>query len=285
MSGSASAGAMPILLLGESRRRLLLERVSRLVKEWHAQWASDGVEPPFVEVSDTDSALAAAQRESVRVAAVVEGELPLVCARAAPDFVKALCVGSRERLLPMWASARGQLESELTAEVAQALCLKLARAALPAVSCSVRRCEATELEQARLGCRPKAIVLAVSAGAQSACMAEICLTGRAVDGLLGQRPKPSGGESLVARRQAADEERVSLTVTLGSASVSWHDLRSLGIGDAVLLDQPLDEPCTVSVGGSGPIAEAHVGRAGKSLAIQIARIHSAPQIKERRETR
>lgn len=285
MSGAAGAGAVPILLLGESRRRRLLERVSTLVAGWHADWASEGVEPPLVELSGTAWSAAAAHRESVRLAAFVEGESPLLCACAGPDFVKTLCVGARERLLPMWSSARGQLESELTAEVAQALCLKLLRAALPSATCSVRPCEAAELERARLGWRQKAIVLAVPAAADSRCRAEIALAPRVADGLLGQRPKPSHDETLVARRQAADGERVSLTVTLGSASVSWQDLRSLGIGDAILLDQPLEEPCKVSVGGSRTLAEAHLGRAGKSLAIQIARVHSAPQLKERRETR
>jgi flagellar motor switch/type III secretory pathway protein FliN len=285
MSGSAGAGAVPILLLGDSRRRRLLERVRALVAEWHLDWASEGVAPPLVEFSGTGLSPAEAHRESVRLAAFVEEEPSLLCARVAPDFIKALCAGARERLLPMGSSARGQLESELTAEVAQALCLALLRAALPSVASSVRRCDATELEQARLGWRQKAIVLAVSAAGESGCRAEIALAPPVADALLGQRPKASGDESLVVRRQAADGQQVSLTVTLGSASVSWQDLRSLGIGDAILLDQPLEEPCKVSVGGSRTIADAHLGRAGKSLAIQIARVHSAPQLKERREMR
>jgi flagellar motor switch/type III secretory pathway protein FliN len=282
---SARAQAVPILLLGEGRRQRLLARVTGVVGEWHAQWASEGIEPPRVELSGPGAPLASVGRETLRLAAVADG-VPLLFASAATDFVKRLCGGSRERTLASWTSPRAQLEEPLTEEVTRALCLGLIRAALPLAIFSVRRCDGAELERARSGAHSRALGLLILPDTnETGCGIELTATPHLVEALLGQRPKHASDETLVARRQAAEEERVSLSVTLGSASVTWRDLRSLGIGDAIVLDQPLDAACKVSVSGSGAIAEAHLGRAGKSLAIQIARVHGAPPERQKRGMR
>lgn len=278
MTAASGPLPVPLLVLGEARRERLRESVRALSLEWHGTWASAGVAAPIVEVAQSSGIRPrAVGRESVTLAASFEGEL-LLHAQASPDFARSLCtVGAREGMWMALGSGRSGLEGTLTADVVRALCESVLRAALPTASCAVDNCSPAVLEAAGAPWQKRAVTVTIGAGrADGGTTIELHLAPRVADALAGPRPKVARPESFAARRRAADAERVPLTVTLGFASVPWCDLSALAVGDAVLLDQELGAPCTVSVAGSRVIAEAHLGRADDSLAIQITRVVAAP---------
>jgi flagellar motor switch/type III secretory pathway protein FliN len=279
MSLSHAPRPVPLLLLGESRRRLLLQRLERVVADWHAAWASEGIPPPTVELPAAASVLDSG-RQCVALAAFTDGEL-LSHVEADPDFVKALCVSShRERLSLSFTSARGRLEGALTEQVLGALLTALVGFALPTVTCAVRKGGREVLDEAGLHWHRRAFRVRVVVGhSEGRRTLELDAAPCLVEGFLGGRPEVSGTETLSARRHAVEAERVTVTISLGSASVSWGELTALSVGDAIVLDQDLNAACTLSVSGSKAVAEAHLGRIDRALAVQIARIHAH----ERRE--
>lgn len=283
MSRTGAPRPVPLLLLGESRQSRLLERVARIVADWHGAWASQGVPAPLVELAATAGGRQpGAGRQSLALAASADDE-PVLYIDADIDFVKALCVSSgRERQSLSFASPQGRIEGALTEEAVGALAVSVTRAALPAAACAVRRCDPAAPQEGGCSWRRRAFRVRVAAGrAESRSALELELAPRTVEALLGSRPAVSQPEVLSARRQAAEAERLTVTISLGSASVSWRDLQGLSVGDAIVLDQDLGASCTVAVDGSSTIAEARLGRVDKVLAVQIARIHS----QERRERR
>lgn len=283
MSRSEAIHPAPLLLLGESRRRRLVERLGAVVNDWHGAWSAEGVPAPVVDLPVAAVAgPITAGRQSVTLAALADGEM-LLSVDTESDFVKALCVsGGREKLALSFASPRGKLEEALTAEAVGALLTSLVRTAFPSVACVVRRPGSSAQEEAVPAWHRRAFHVRISAGpAEGMRTLELDVAPRLAEALLGERPAVSLPEPLSPRRQAMQAEQLTVTVSLGSASVSWRDLNRLSIGDAIVLDQDLSAPCTLTVGRSNPIAEAHLGRVDDSLAVQVARIH--PQ--ERRERR
>lgn len=280
---SAAPEPVPLLLLGETRRRRLLEHASRIVADWHGGWASEGVPAPLVEVAAPAGARPPeVGRESLTLAALADDERVLQV-ETDIDFAKALCIASgRERRSFSSASPQRRLEAQLTEDAVGALAASLVRAAWPSRLCAVRKRDAAEVGREDGVARPSALRIRVRArAAEGGPALELELTPQLAEALLGARPPVTTPEFMSARRQAADAERLTVTVSLGSASVSWRDLQDLSVGDAIVLDQDLGSPLTVAVGASKTIAEARLGRVDKALAVQIARIHS----QERRERR
>jgi len=278
MTISGRLRPIPLLVLGQARRERLKGSVAAAASAWHRTWASEGVAAPVVEVAPASGIRPrAVGRESLMLAAYLEEEL-LLHAEAGADLIRALCTtGARDGAWTSLGCGHSPLDGALTENVLRGLCEGLIRAGLPSASCPLGRCSADALEEAGAAWQKRAITLTVGIGKSElgACV-ELHIAPRLADALAGSRPAVARVESLAARRGAADSERVSLTVTLGGASVAWRDLSALSVGDAIVLDQELGAPCIVSVGGSKAIAEAHLGRADSSLAVQITRVLATP---------
>lgn len=269
---------VPVLMLGPARRERLKGCAAAAALAWQRTWASEGVATPVVEVSPGSGIRPrAVGRESLMLAAFLEEEL-LLHAQAGPDLIRALCTtGARDGAWAPFGSGHSRLDGALTEEVLRGLCEGLIRTGLPAASCPLGRCGSDALDGAGAAWQKRAITLTVGIGkSEASAGVELHVAPRLADALAGSRPPVARPESLAARRGAADFERVSLTVTLGRASVAWRDLSALSVGDAIVLDQELGAPCVVSVGGSKAVAEAHLGRADDSLAVQITRVLAAP---------
>lgn len=272
MSEPPAHRPVPLLVLGDNRRRRLREQVTRIVSEWHSAWACEGAPPLVVEVPVAGGVQARpAGRERVMLAAF-KGDERLLYAETATGFVKSLCVpGSRDSV--SFSSPGGSLEGALTEAAVRALCASLAHAALPSASCQVRACDPVDPQDCGPVRQPRDIRLTISSDRpESGAALELCLSPALVDALLGVRPPVAKKESFMARKQAADGERVVVTVTLGSASVCWRDLTELAVGDAILLDQDLDAACVLTIGGSETIAEGHLGRLDRLRAVQVAHV-------------
>lgn len=278
MTMSPRPRPVALLMLGQARRERLKASAMAAALAWHRTWASEGVAAPAVEVAHGSGIRPRpVGRESLMLAAFLEEEL-LLHAQAGPDLIRALCTtGARDGAWGAFGCGHSPLDGALTEEVLRGLCEELVRAGLPAAACRLGRCGSDALEEAGAAWQKRALTLTVGIGRPEASAGvELHIAPRLADALAGARPAVARLEPLAARRGAADFERVSLTVTLGCASVAWRDLSALSVGDAIVLDQELGAPCMVSAAGSKAVAEAHLGRVDNSLAVQITRVLTAP---------
>lgn len=276
MSTAGAARPVPLLLLGETCRRRLVEHVERIVGDWHAAWASEGAAGATVALSERDAACPIdTGRRGVALAAFADGDL-LAYVETEAEFVKALCIpGFRERPSLSFVAPQGRLAGTLTEEAVGALLTSLVGAAVPSTACTVRQIDRLALEEIGPLWRRRAFQIRVTASAaEGGRTLDLALDPRLVDALLGERPALSKPETLTARRQAVEAEQVNITISLGSAAVPWRDLVALSVGDAILLEQDLATACTVSVRGSKPVAEADLGRVENALAVQVTRVFS-----------
>jgi flagellar motor switch/type III secretory pathway protein FliN len=282
----ANAAIAPYLLLGETRRRRLQDRLGELLEGWYRNWAADpvatGAHPELsIEVSHRESAL----RGDVWTFIASRGEETLLKTTVPIDVLRVLsgvgsAAGTGVFTHTMDASRGDGVTALLTERVATTLCTDITKAAIPAAQVSVRRVGAASAASgvvALASARRNSMMqtLSVSIGTDKPRpFLELTLTPVIVDALLANRPGIANAESLTGRRQASQEQPVTINTVLGTAKVSWRDLQALCVGDVIVLEQDLSAPCALRVGADIPVAEAQLGRLGNSLAAQITRIHT-----------
>jgi hypothetical protein len=254
----ADSSVVPYLLLGESRRRRLQERLGALVDSWYRTWAPPTAAEPLAELAP-----AAGREPTVRgdtwVFAAAHGGQPVLKATVPTDLLRILNgIGTLD-------SAHGSLILRLTETTVTALCAEICGSAFPGA-----RCPVTRLDPATSATTTGAQVLLVSVTLdRPRPLLELVLTPVLIDALLAGRPAVRSNEALTPRRRACQEQPARVTAILGTATVSWRDLQALSEGDVIVLDQSLTAPCTLRVGTDRPIADAQLGRVGNSLAAQI----------------
>jgi hypothetical protein len=269
MSMAVQRGVVPWLVLGDQRRKALQERVAGIVRGWHQTWCGETCSDPAVSLGT--EAAGAPRPGAVTVRAGHEG-VTLICATASADLVRILAgVGSPQGALGTMLAPTEGLVLGVTEAVVRDLCRALLQAALPDMSCSFER-ERTAILNRELRKGSIAVTVALGKGIRSAL--DLLLAPEIIEALLGARPAAAGSDRLVSRLQATGEERVRVSALLGGATVSWRELKALCTGDVLVLEQPLENPCALLVGGQGPIAEAQLGMRAGALAVQITRIGS-----------
>lgn len=283
----ANAEPVPYLVLGETRRRRLQDRLGELLEGWYRNWAADpaaaGAHPELaIEVSHREAVL----RGDVWTFIASSGEETLLKATVPVDVLRVLsgvgsAAGTGVFTHTMDASRGDGFTALLTERVATTLCTGITKAALPAAEVSVRRVGAASaaggvvaLASARRNSMMQTLV--VSSGADKPRpLLELTLAAAIIDALLAERPVIANAESFTGRRKASQEQPVTVSAVLGSAKVSWRDLQALCVGDVIVMEQNWSAPCTLCVGADIPVADAQLGRIGNSLAVQITRIHTA----------
>jgi flagellar motor switch/type III secretory pathway protein FliN len=282
----ADAEAAPYLVLGETRRRRLQDRLGELLEEWFRNWAADaasaGAHPELsIEVASRESALrgdvwtfiASGDDETLLKATV-----PIDVLRLFSGVGSATGTGVFTHTLD---GAHGDgFTALLTERVATTLCTDITKSALPSAQISVRRVGAASaaggvvaLASARRNSTMQTLVVSIGTDKPRPFL-ELTLSPTIIDALLANRPAVAGAERLTERRKASQEQPVTIHAVLGTAKVSWRDLQALCVGDVIVLDQNLSASCTLRVGADIPVADAQLGRAGNSLAAQITRIHT-----------
>lgn len=282
----ANPEAVAYLVLGETRRRRLRDRLGGLLDGWYRTWAAAptaaGAHPELsVEVAHRDTSL----RGDVWVFVASRGGEVLLKATVPIDILRLLsgvgpATGTGVFTHPVDASHGDGLTSQLTERVVATLCTDITQAALPAAQVSVRRvgpagAAGSVVVPAAVRRSPMEQTLVVSIGADKPRpLLELTVTPTVIDALLTSRPVVANNESVTGRRKASHEQRVTVSAVLGTAKVSWRDLQALCVGDVIVLDQSLSAPCTLRVGTSTPVADAQLGRMGNTLAAQVTRIHT-----------
>ena len=273
----ANAESAPYLVLGETRRRRLQDRLGELLEGWYRNWAPDPAaaraHPELsIEVSHRESAL----RGDVWTFIASRSEETLLKATVPIDVLRVLSgVGSG-----VDASRGNGFTALLTEQVATTLCTDITKSALPTAQVSVRRVGAAStaggvvaLASARRNSMMQTLVVSIGVDKPRPLL-ELTLTPAIIDALLAERPVIANAENLTGRRRASQEQPVTINAVLGTAKVSWRDLQALCVGDVIVLEQSLSAPCTLRVGAGVPVADAQLGRIGDSLAAQITRIHT-----------
>lgn len=102
-----------------------------------------------------------------------------------------------------------------------------------------------------------------------------CLLNERSSAALAAAPARTDGPRLpklasVNYRAVLDKVAVTLTVDLGSANVKLGSLASVRVGDVIRLDTPADRPAALREPGGAVLFDAYLGRAGGSVAVEIA---------------
>jgi flagellar motor switch/type III secretory pathway protein FliN len=269
--------AVPYLLLGDSRRQRLQDRLGDLVDGWYKTWSPEMAAEPLAELIASGTSRELAARGDSWVFAATRGEETLLQATVPADFLRVLSgVSSSAGVFThtMDASQAG-FTALLTERVVAALCNDIAHSALPAAQCSIRRIgHAGDPLAERRGSGAQTLLVSIATDKPRPAL-ELLLTSVVIDALLGDRPTITQREPMTGRRKASSEQHVKVSAVLGSATVSWPDLLALCVGDVIVLDQSLSAPCTLQVGGSTPIADAQLGHMDHALAAQVTRIRTS----------
>ena len=279
MNSASGERAVPVLLLGETRRRRLHERLTAIVEPWYRLWAPARAGGVFVELAgDGQSRDSAVRAEGWTFAAEGDAGEPWLHLAAPPDFLRLLSgVGPSEGVFTSsFDSPAGGLTAALTEDILGVLCQEMQKACGPAKARTFRRVDAAAgiTSASRLTKQRQIVMVSISTD-RVRMLLELNLSAEFVDACLGPRPRLASREALVGRRQAAaDEASVSIRAVLGQTLVSWQDLNSLSVGDVIVLDQPLSAPCSLQVGDAVGIADAQLGRIDTRLAAQIINLRT-----------
>lgn len=270
MSTADKPKAVPLLVLGSSRRRMLHERLTAIVMSWYKAWASEGVTQPTVTLA-TDPMSREPRGGTVTLLALHEG-MPVIYALGTADVARLLVgVGTADGALAALISPADGLSLSLAEGVVRGLCSEILQAAFPDSACALERQRAHGVGGPGAPVRDRNTPVIVSFGKARPAV-ELALAPELVDALLGPRPRVSSAERLTPRRQAGGEERVRVSAMLGTAVVSWRDLTALAAGNVLVLDQTLDSSCVLLVSGKDKLGDAQVGVVDGSLAVQITSV-------------
>ena len=99
-----------------------------------------------------------------------------------------------------------------------------------------------------------------------------------VEDYIDERIRSSLSPPLEAMLPAIGNELVSAQAVLGAAELSLDALSSLGIGDVVYLDKPLDETLSLNFSGTSSRFSGFLGKSGQNLAIKIENFVSASRL-------
>lgn len=247
--------ARPYLLLGESDRGLIAQRVAAALAAWGGEWLAHGAPEP---------ALAAQTRPQA-------------------ERWLAAQAGAAQVLLGWRSGWLAQLGALLTLQPAHD-----ARAAAPALAVKVGEAMLEALALQLLGAfsvaappqmhwdaegTPEAW-LAPGAGAAVYGLAPalplvLALSpGLVAASLPKTRPGRAGREPLCVLARAVEACPVELAAVVGDAELELGELARLAAGDVIVLDRKLDEPLALRLGGE-PVGLIHLGTAAGGKAAQI----------------
>jgi hypothetical protein len=266
-----STDAVPLLLLGDSRRRAIADRVARSLEEWQRQWLPDLAQTIRVDIEDVRARpIDIRAHEACCFQVTANGDTPLVLVvprRSLAGLVGAPSHGAE-------ASSRFADDRSLAAALEREALLRLA-------SCVLGKEPAREPAQIELTRLPQGAVdvlrefdaaryacACVTLG-DARCVLDALISPALAERLLPERPVAPAVERVERRRSAAAEQIVEVDGLLGHAEVSLADLAALAVGDVIVLQQSLSEAGAIAVRGGERVTGAAPGRVDGKRAIQI----------------
>jgi hypothetical protein len=256
----------PIMLLGDTRKRLIAEYVRAGVERWRRAWADDPKPRITVEVSGTESLVGRWSSQSCFQASSARGAT--LCLFVAPRCLAAIA-GLRGWVLD--AANRQPDPDTLAARLEFEGLQRLARELLVGA-----RSEMTAFERTTLPV-PVAIrqfgaarcpVASITLGEAEATFS-IAMSAVFVSSLLPTRNDSLQDERVEARRSAVAEQSVGVEVLLGHAEVSIRDLALLAVGDVFVMEESLSDPGSLQVEGGGRVCRVALGRHDGRRAVQF----------------
>jgi len=285
-----SDAGVPILLLGDTRKRIIAEYVRASVERWRRAWAEDPKPRIAVEIAGTESLVGRWSSRSCFLANSERGSLCLFVAprclpaiaglrgltldtahrQVDPDTLAAglelealqrlvgdLVGGARGDMTSLDRNAAGRHAAEHNAtERGAAARATLERTTLP-IPAAIRQLGAT-----------RCAVASITLGDAEATFS-IALSPAFVASLLPTRNDFALGERVEPRRAAAAEQPVGIEAVLGHAEVSVRDLALLAVGDVIVMDESLSDPGSLQIEGGGRVCRVMPGRLDSRRAVQF----------------
>jgi flagellar motor switch/type III secretory pathway protein FliN len=244
---------IPLMLLGDSRRRLLAEHVRASAERWRRAWADDPQPRLSVEISAGESFAGRWSSQSGFRARTAQGmTLSLfVAARCLP-----VIAGVRPQVSELIdrpvdpASLAGRLEEEALRHLAREI-LATARAQM------------ASFERVPLGIRQAALahhaLASITLGEADATFS-VALDPHLVAATLPPQAAFRHDERVESRRVAIAEETVAVEAMLGQTEVSIRDLAQLAVGDVIVMDELLSDSASLQIQGGGRVGRIALGR-------------------------
>jgi hypothetical protein len=261
---------MPLLVLGEARRRRLEARLGEIARTWHARWASEGSAEPVVALGHEP---AASRAGTMTVAGLREGVV-VAYVTAGTEMTRALIGQGAPESTVIAGAATGDgegLGQRLLEGVLRALCGDILQAAFAGKNHILERRSMPEADRRVRSPHARNLCACLAIG-RGRSLADLVLTPELADALIGARPKAVSRDRLVSRALATREQLVRVRATLGAATVNWRDLTALTAGDVVVLEQTLDSSSAIVAEDGTRIADAQLGAREGLLAVLITRI-------------
>jgi hypothetical protein len=256
----------PIVLLGDTRKRLIAEYVRAGVERWRRAWADDPKPRIAVEVSGTESLVGRWSSHSCFQANSARGAT--LCLFVAPRCLPAIAglrggvldAGNRQPALDTLAAG---LELEALQRLAREL-LGGARTEMTSFERMTLPIPAAIRELGTASCPVASITLGEAEATFSVALSAVF-----VASLLPTRNDFRQDERVEPRRAAAAEQSVGVEAVLGHAEVSIRELALLAVGDVILMDESLSDPGSLQIEGGGRVCRVALGRLDGRRAVQF----------------
>jgi len=260
--------AVPYLLLSDTRRHALAQRIGAALGRWRQSWAGEQTPQCFVDIPEDG------------IQSSVAGWQDGVCFQAGPAKQPHVALLIPTRCLPgivgvatdrtgAWVRPidKDSLAAQLELDALRALTLEiLGPSGLEpfALECTTTSVADTLHELNALRYVAARIALG---GAKSTF--GLLLSPALASALMPARKQLSLPEHIERRGAAAAAQRIAIEAVLGSAEVSLQELTSLTVGDVIVLSEKLGAPSQVVIRGGEPVAKAALGCVDGRRAIQV----------------
>jgi hypothetical protein len=260
--------AVPYLLLSDTRRHALAQRIGTALGRWRQSWAGEQTPQCFVDIPEGG------------IQSSVGGWQDGVCFQAGPAQRPHMALLIPTRCLPgivgMPAERTGpwvrpvekdSLAAQLELEALRALTTEILGtsgfdpATLERTATSVAD-TLHELNALRY------VAARIALGGAKSTFGML-LAPALVSALMPARKQFPLPEHIARRGAAVAAQSIAIDVVLGNAEVSLQELTSLAVGDVIVLSEKLGAPSQVVIKGGAPIAEAALGCLDGRRAIQV----------------
>jgi flagellar motor switch/type III secretory pathway protein FliN len=266
VSAAGWQGAVPILVLGETRRRTLADAVRARVERWRAQWAPGAEHSVRVTVPEShESAARLPETVGFRVSGDRPSLVMLVPARCIPQVVGVL--GDAGASAP-GVSEPHSLVEQLELRALTALAREFRTSGIPEPQVERLALATADLQQEYAPLRYVAAHVTLGE-AKSPIL--VLLAPETVSALLPAQVNRASAERLDRRTSAIAQEVVGIEAVLGEGEVGLADLARLAVGDVIVLEQKLGDAASLTIRGGAPIVAAALGRVDSMRAVQIKR--------------
>jgi flagellar motor switch/type III secretory pathway protein FliN len=256
------------ILLNRTELRALTDRVSGALARWQREWcAADVRRPEPLSDATPDAAFIATCRWRTGTAA--NFGVSVGCAATSPDTFISLLVGDGVRGTNGEAAPTAATELERSA--LEALIASLFDDVAPAAKRTAIEWDSEPPSERSFDRRRGNFAVRLRLGKVDIVVA---LSAAIVEEFLKAQPRVRQfGNPPTSARAALATQRVVVEVHAGAAQLTIAELASLGVGDVITLDRPLDRPLDVRAANGGAFCSGHLGVRDDRKAVLLTAIH------------